>query len=323
MRVPEVATGIATEGDRFGSSSKPESTTKLWRLSPWYLNRLHRPETKLTYFSISYYRRGETTSLCPPCWRRGVTVWQRETSLLSKPEKHNLCLSISIFHHLHLHHVATERNDISLQSALLQTTMEPLSHGQFDLVPASHWPTGPDTSWGTLQLLELYWRHHYSLVYRNTPPDKDSLHDVDDMPCWLHSIEATNPAEKRRDKPIRKLATNTLAETDFASSLRIATRNRTLPTTTDINHQLFGNHQQQPSIYSGLLPLLCNSIHVQPSTPVQPPYRCEAAWQPPYRCEAAWQPTYRCQHHGSIFCTSNSVLCIHCFLQYTPNYWIF
>ena len=41
--------------------------------------------------------------------------------------------------------------------------------------------TGLQTE-GRFSLLELHWRYHYSLVYRNTPPDKDSSHD--DMPCW-------------------------------------------------------------------------------------------------------------------------------------------
>ena len=40
--------------------------------------------------------------------------------------------------------------------------------------------------------LQLYWNHWRHNLNRNLPlPDKDSLH-YNDMPCWLHSIEATS-----------------------------------------------------------------------------------------------------------------------------------
>ena len=45
---------------------------------------------------------------------------------------------------------------------------------------------------GRFSLLELHWRYHDSLVYRNPPPDKDSSQD--EMPCRHPSIEATTPA---------------------------------------------------------------------------------------------------------------------------------
>jgi len=103
----------------------------------------------------------------------------RETlrSFTRKPESTNCVFCLP-----HSHTYMSTRKERQAYSLLLQTTMEPLPHGL--LVLSSSKPltgrTGLQTE-GRFSLLELHWRHHYSLVYRNTPPDKDSSQD--DMPC--------------------------------------------------------------------------------------------------------------------------------------------
>jgi len=78
---------------------------------------------------------------------------------------------------LQLHPSSQPEGPTTSQQSLfvLQTTMEPLLHG---LWSCSSKPltgrTGLQTE-GRFSLLELHWRYHYSLVYRNPPPDKDSL----------------------------------------------------------------------------------------------------------------------------------------------------
>ena len=124
---------------------------------------------------FSYYRSKGTTSL--PRWRRGTTVHQGERLVRSQAGRSTSCaFCLSIL----LHHVNPKGR--RAYSPFNRTTMEPLPHGL--LVLSSSKPltgrTGLQTE-GRFSLLELHWRHHYSLVYRNTPPDKDSSHD--DMPC--------------------------------------------------------------------------------------------------------------------------------------------
>jgi len=99
-------------------------------------------------------------------------------------------------------------------SLLLQTTMEPLSHG---LWSCSSKPLTGRT--GQVEGRFNYWNHwRYTLdIQESLPlPDKDSSHDDDDMPCWLHSIEATTPATSPAGTTRQALAT--FQETDsFAS----------------------------------------------------------------------------------------------------------
>jgi len=126
---------------------------------------------------------------------------------------------------------------------------------------------------GRFSLLELHWRHHYSLVYRNTtPPDKDSLHH-NDMPRWLHSIEGYSCSCSNQH----------LAGDDrlrIAPSIRIATghsrlhrSSRIVPglPTTDINHRiLLATNSSTP-------------IHVHPSTlGGSCPILMRSHWQPNY-----------------------------------------
>ena len=75
-----IATGNAT-GDRFDSSSKFESTTKLWRLWPWLLQPA---EHQVNFLPFSYYRSKGTTSI--PRWRRGTTVHHRERHLFVRSQ---------------------------------------------------------------------------------------------------------------------------------------------------------------------------------------------------------------------------------------------
>ena len=77
-------------------------------------------------------------------------------------------------------------------------------------------PLTSRTGYYRLRDASVYWnyrRYHYSLEYRNTPPDKDSSY-VDDMPC-----RHTTPLRlllllllllllRNDDKPTRKFATN-------------------------------------------------------------------------------------------------------------------
>ena len=103
----------------------------------------------------------------------------RETlrSFTRKPESTNCVFCLP-----HSHTYMSTRKERQAYSLLLQTTMEPLPHGLLVLSSSKQLTgrTGLQTE-GRFSLLELHWRHHYSLVYRNTPPDKDSSQD--DMPC--------------------------------------------------------------------------------------------------------------------------------------------
>jgi len=137
-------------------------------------------ETKLTCPSPT-----TTTGARGPRSRNGdegVPRRRRETlrSFVHSPnpnqpeKKHNLCLSIS-----YNYTVATGRNDDTKPTVYYYKRQQwkPLPHG---LWSCSSKPltgrTGLQTE-GRFSLLEpQHWRHHYSLVYRNTPPDKDSSH---------------------------------------------------------------------------------------------------------------------------------------------------
>ena len=91
-------------------------------------SRIHRPETKLTCLPLPYYRREGTTLL--PRWRRGIVPHARNPHRLlanSPTGKSTPCA----FPHLHRCNRKERRQAHSL---LLQTTMEPLPHGQFGLV---------------------------------------------------------------------------------------------------------------------------------------------------------------------------------------------
>ena len=146
------------------------------------------PYTKLTYLLSSYYRREGTTSL--PRWRRGTIPHARDTlrSLAKQNGKSTSCASFPYcFPTTTTTRLPKGRRAYPkgrrAYSPLIRTTMEPLPHG---LWSCSSKPltgrTGLQTE-GRFSLLEpQHWRHHYSLKYRNTPPDKDSS-NVDDMPC--------------------------------------------------------------------------------------------------------------------------------------------
>ena len=98
-----------------------------------------RPYIKLTCLPFSYYR-SKGTSLPLPPETRHCTLRETLRSLVHW-KKHKLCLSISYYYtYNHTYIVATGRTDDKplLQSLFVQTTMEPLPHGLWSCLPASH-----------------------------------------------------------------------------------------------------------------------------------------------------------------------------------------
>jgi len=157
---------------------------------------------------FSYYRNKGTIVLASTLETRYRTLRENLRSLANW-KKHKLCLLLSI--HLLQLHVATKRNDVAY-SLLLQTTMEPLPHGL--LVLSSSKPLTGRTGYYRLRDASVYWNYRRYTLNRTLPlqPDKDSSY-IDDMPCWLHSIEASTPCRTPSHK--RHLAG------DFASQLRV------------------------------------------------------------------------------------------------------
>ena len=85
---------------------------------------------------------------------------------------------------IHLHNVYPKGRRAY---SLLQTTMEPLPHGLWSCSSKSL--TG--RTGHRLRDASVYWNYWRYNLNRTLPlPDKDSLY-YNDMPCWLHSIEAT------------------------------------------------------------------------------------------------------------------------------------
>ena len=130
MRVPEATcTGNAT-GDRFDSSSnQPQS------FGDFDHGYYSRPENQVNLLALLLLEEQGNLASTPTGDEELPYDMQQTSSLrsLAKLEKHKLCLSTSP-----TTTTSQPKGTTSLQSLFVQTTMEPLPHGQFDLVPASH-----------------------------------------------------------------------------------------------------------------------------------------------------------------------------------------
>ena len=118
----------------------------------------------------------------------------RETRSLanpSQPEKHNLCLSISYSYTYHIYTTSQPKGTTSPQPILIDDNGTPAT---WTLVLFQQVIDRQDRTRAEGRF-SFYWNHwRYTLnIQESLPllPDKDSSHDDDDMPCWLHSIEAT------------------------------------------------------------------------------------------------------------------------------------
>ena len=155
------------------SSSKFESTTKLWRLWPWLLQPAEHQVNFLLFLLLQ--ERGDYLASTPE------TRYYRRERLVRSPTQTNRRSTTCAFPSpttTTTPIVATERNDVAY-SLLLQTTMEPLPHG---LWSCSSKPLTGRT--GQVEGSFNYWNHwRYTLdIQESLPlPDKDSSHD--DMPC--------------------------------------------------------------------------------------------------------------------------------------------
>ena len=109
---------------------------------------------------------------------------------LANWKKHKLCLSIS---HTYNHIVAPYYGMTKPTVCCYRRQWNPCHMDDFGLV----FQQAIDRQDRTLQAegrFSFYWNHwRYTLdIQESLPlPDKDSLH-YNDMPCWLHSIEATS-----------------------------------------------------------------------------------------------------------------------------------
>ena len=159
------------------SSSKFESTTKLWRLWPWLLQpAVHQVNLLALLLPLPPQEQGDYLASTMLETRSHYTQdefanslnWRSTTCAFPSPTTTTTPI------------VATERNDVAY-SLLLQTTMEPLPHG---LWSCSSKPLTGRTGHYRLRDASVYWNHwRYTLdIQESLPlPDKDSSHD--DMPC--------------------------------------------------------------------------------------------------------------------------------------------
>jgi len=125
-------------------------------------------------------------------------------------------------------------------------------------------------------------------------PDKDSSNDIDAMPCWLHSIEATPCRTRQRD---------TSYDTSQETSHQVFASHRSSRLPSVIPD--FQDYQQPPTLTADYLarPTNGNSF-----TGVSHVFPLPTIHVQPYKSIDAkpLATVYRCQYHGSIS-TSNSV----------------
>jgi len=214
MRVPEATCPGDATGDRFDSSSKFESTTKLWRLWPWLLQPAEHQVNFLLLLLLQ--EREGTTSL--PRRRRGTTDARDSFARQPKPTGE---AQLVPFHNLP-NRRSLLWNDEAYYSLFSQTTMEPLPHG---LWSCSSKPLTGRTG-HRLRDASVYWNHwRYSLYHRNTPTTGQGL-IAPAMTCLvgLPSIEATPAPATGTTRHHLATRHHTSQETDFASTLRIKHR---------------------------------------------------------------------------------------------------
>ena len=122
-------TGIATGDDRNSSSNQPQS------FGDFGHGYYSRPENQVNLLALLLLEEQGNLASTPTGDEELPYDMQQTSSLrsLAKLEKHKLCLSTSP-----TTTTSQPKGTTSLQSLFVQTTMEPLPHGQFDLVPASH-----------------------------------------------------------------------------------------------------------------------------------------------------------------------------------------
>jgi len=159
MRVPEAVPQLESQPeDWFGSSFK--STTKLWRLPPWYLHRLQPAENQVNLLLLLLQEQGDII-LASTLETRYTTARNTLRSLANWK-------STSCAFAFHTTTTTTtssqpEGPTTSLQSLFVQTTMEPLPHGLWSRSSESlTGRTGLHQTEGRFSLLETQWKHHYT-----------------------------------------------------------------------------------------------------------------------------------------------------------------
>ena len=199
MRVPEATCPGDATGDRFDSSSKFESTTKLWRLWPWLL----QPAVHQVNLPFSYYYRSKGTSLPHQLATGDEEPYDmRETLFVRSPDRMEeaqvVPFHLLLHHHPHLH----RRNRKERQAySLLQTTMEPLPHGLWSC------PSKPLTGRTGLQTEGRFSR---------------STGTTGDTPCWIQDYSHYRTRTRHNSRRHASLAT--------PLRLHISCRNNDKPT---------------------------------------------------------------------------------------------
>ena len=199
MRVPEAVPQLESQPeDWFGSSFK--STTKLWRLPPWYLHRLQPAENQVNLLLLLLQEQGDII-LASTLETRYTTARNTLRSLA-----HWRSTSCAFPYNYNYNYMSTRKERRVAYSLSSYRRQWNPCHMDFDLVFQQVIDRQDRTTdWGTLQ---LYWNHYmsHSLEYRNTLPDKDSSHDDDDMPCRhpLHWGYCCSSCYRNDETPSRK-----------------------------------------------------------------------------------------------------------------------
>jgi len=142
---------------------------------------------KLTYF-FSYYRSKGTS--IPHYWRRGTTVRHaRDHSFVRSPNRMEEAQVVPFAFHTTTPTTTSTSCSRKERQSLQSTTDDNGTPATWTLVLFQQAIDRQDRTraegrfsyWKYCGNPTTHWRYQYSLVYRNTPPDKDSSHD--DMPC--------------------------------------------------------------------------------------------------------------------------------------------
>ena len=166
--------------------------------------RLQPVATKLTCPSPT-----TTTGARGPRFHAGdevlpYTTCERHSSFARQTEwkKHKLCLCFPYHYNYTYYNVYPK--GLQAYRLLLQTTMEPLPHGLLVLSSSKPLTGRTGHKLKDASTTGTTWRHHYSLVYRNPPPDKDSSRQPTTCLVGHTSIEATTTPATGTTRPSRK-----------------------------------------------------------------------------------------------------------------------
>jgi len=113
------------------------STTKLWRLCPWY-SRLQPAENQVNLLLLLLQEQGDFLLASTPTGDEEPYDMRETLRSLVANWKSTSCAFCFPYYYTHTYIVATGRTDdkpttVSIRTAVQTTTMEPLPHGQFGL----------------------------------------------------------------------------------------------------------------------------------------------------------------------------------------------